>query len=273
MIDTVNTRKALDMLMGFTDKEIEVKPIEEFRAPGLKQPITYLGITQLSDNCFRIYLSTEYPEAILIHEILHIILRYEGFPVVGFDETCAERRLPQPVRDCLPVLAGRLVSTVDHPEIHRRMENDYDLDMDRYYRIHAERETDKIIRESGLTLEHDDHVFVCQQNILSCLDFLLWGKPHAGLLDTLSRHYPEVFNSSQTLRRDVARTGFSTPLGAFKSANIIKSHIVNYGKRRFMRKEFTLMWKSLTIAFDKEKQMSDSRKNPPHPWSHSGGTS
>lgn len=265
MIDTVNTRKAIDMLKGFTDREIEVKPIEEFRAPGLKQPITYLGITQLSDNRFRIYLSNEYSEAILIHEILHIILRYEGFPVVGFDKTCAERRLPQPVRNCLPVLAGRLASTVDHPEIHRRMENDYDLDMDRYYRIHAERETDKIIRESGLTLEHDDHVFVCQQNILSCLDFLLWGKPHAGLLDTFWRHYPEVFNSSQTLRRDVARTGFATPSDAFRSANIIKSHVVDYGKRRFIRKEFTLMWKSLTIAFDKDNQMSDSRKNPPHP--------
>lgn len=251
MIDTANTRKALEALRGFTDREVEVKPIKEFRAPGFRQPMSYLGITQLSDDHLRIYLSTEYPEAILIHEILHIILRYEGFPVVGFDETCTERRLPQPVRDCLPGLTGRLASTVDHPEIHRRMETDYDLDMDRYYSIHAERETDKIIRESGQTLEHDDHVFVCQQNILSCLDFLLWGKPHAGLLDTLWRHYPEVFNSSQVLWRKVAGTGFSTPSDAFKSANVIKSHVVNYGKRRFERKELTLMWKSLMIAFDR----------------------
>lgn len=79
MIDPVNTKKALAILGGFIDREVEVKPIEEFRDPGFRQPITHLGITQLSDNCFRIYLSTEYPEAILIHEILHIILRYEGF--------------------------------------------------------------------------------------------------------------------------------------------------------------------------------------------------
>lgn len=250
MIDTANTRKVLDMLRGFTNREVEVKPIEEFQAPGFTQPVTYFGITQLSEDHLRIYVSTECHEAILIHEILHIILRYESFPVVGVDETCAERRLPKPARDCLPILAGRLASTVDHPEIHRRMESDYDLNTDRYYSVHAERETDKIIRESGQTLERDDYVFVCQQNILSCLDFLLWGKPHTGLLDTVRRHYPEVFNSSQALRRKVARTGFSTPLGAFKSANVIRSHIVNYGKRRFVSKELPLMWKSLTIAFD-----------------------
>lgn len=66
--------------------------------------------------------------------------RLRAYPTVAVDETRVATRLPEAMRSCLPVLRGRLASTVDHPEIYKRMETEYQIDMDRYDRLQAERE-------------------------------------------------------------------------------------------------------------------------------------
>ncbi len=96
LIDTPNTDKALRTLRRVSDIEVQ----------------------EWAGDNIRVYVSKEYPESTIVHELLHVILRLQGYPTVAVDETRVTTQLPEAMRACMPVLRGSLASTADHPEIY-----------------------------------------------------------------------------------------------------------------------------------------------------------
>jgi hypothetical protein len=90
------------------------------------------GSSYFSGNTTTIYLTKGLSNNILeityIHELLHEILRYEGYPVIL---PVIDKRDPDfPI---VKTIAALLTSAVQHPEIYNRMKSKYNLDTKRYF--------------------------------------------------------------------------------------------------------------------------------------------
>jgi len=248
MIDTPNTRKVLEKLRKYTDKKILIKHMDEFHHPAFSGPVSYLGIVDDTPECIIIFLSERCPEETFIHEILHKILHYEGFPVVFINERFARSNLPQNMIRALPKLQGYFSSTIDHPEVFRRMETDYTLDLNKYYEIQVNQKLNrfkKILKNNNP--EDIGYFFYRQQDILIGLDYFLFGNCKEKIIEVFKQHFPDAYQSCMSLYKKTSKVGFSTPQSAYKSAQLIKKHIINYGERKSIYKEFNDIWKALEI--------------------------
>jgi len=66
-------------------------------------------------------------------------------------------------------------------------------------------------------------------------------------LGIFKKLYPEAFQSCLSLYNKVKEIGFNSPASCFKSAMIVKSHIIKYGKRRAVCM-FNNTWEALEIV-------------------------
>ena len=62
-------------------------------------------------------------------------------------------------------------------------------------------------------------------------------------------HFNEVYASCSSLYNKVKRVGFNTPKSSYKSAKIIKEHIIKYGERKSIGM-FNKMWEALEIKLE-----------------------
>lgn len=252
MIDTENTQKAITTLQKYTSKPIEIKNINELKLQdNPDKPVTYLGATDETDNKIIIWLSDKCPEETFVHEVIHRILKYEGFPEVFFNEDFINKRIPSNYHKLIPKLGGYLSSTITHPEVFRRMESDYSFDLDKYYKIQLEQKLkrfDKILKSN--TKDKDD-IFFIQQEILTGLDYYLWGEENKNILFEIQKeNFPSAYHSCLALYKKCNKIGLFTPDAAYKSANIIKKHIITYGERNSIKKEINNLWRALDIRKD-----------------------
>lgn len=95
MFETENIRKVIRMLREHSDnREITVRDIKE-------SPVatSYLGTVMQSPESITVYLNFSYLEkvyeAVTVHELLHVVLDYEGFPDVVIGENVARTLPPQ----------------------------------------------------------------------------------------------------------------------------------------------------------------------------------
>jgi len=148
----------------------------------------------------------------------------------------------------LPKLQGYFSSTIDHPEVFRRMETDYTLDLNKYYEIQVNQKLNrfkKILKNNNP--EDIGYFFYRQQDILIGLDYFLFGNCKEKIIEVFKQHFPDAYQSCMSLYKKTSKVGFSTPQSAYKSAQLIKKHIINYGERKSIYKEFNDIWKALEI--------------------------
>lgn len=237
MIETKNTLKVINVLRKHTDKKILVKDIKELSSdPGFSGAASYLGATYNGPDSVIVYLNLSHPhtcEATFTHEILHIILDYEGFPNIIINEDIA-KILPSQFVRVLPKLQSFFSSTIDHSEIFKRMESGFDLNLSLYYEIQVQQKLNrfyKSLRNGSKTDEQ--YYFFRQQDILIGLEYFFYPQKHKEkILKIFGESYPDAYASCSSLYNKVKRVGFNTPKSGYKSAKIIKEHIIKYGERK-----------------------------------------
>lgn len=259
MIETKNTEKALSELRIFTDKPVTVRPISEMLLPGWNKPPKYLGGAVETDDEITIWLSDKCPEESFIHEVLHCILRHEGYPEISINEDYVNRKIHSEYWEDLPRLQGYFSSTITHPEVFRRMESEFSINFDRYYNLQMMQKLDRFKKMKNDNISENLHPYVMQQCILDSLDYFLWGDYGQKLLSEFQSMFPGAYQSCIALFNKVNKVGFSHPKKVQDSATIIKQHLIKYGERKGLDRKISNLWKALDIIIlIKQKTFSKS---------------
>ncbi len=247
--DTENTRRAIKTLKKYSSKPIEVRDIKELILPDSPKPVTYCGATDETEDSFIIWLSGKCPEETFVHEVIHQILHLEGFPAVLIDDYYLENTIPKKYHNLIDKLSGFLGSTFSHPEVFRRMETLYDFDLDNCYEMEFRQKMNRFKKSfSDETKDKNNLLFSDQQEILTGLDYYLWGESHKKTLTDIQLiNFPSAYNACVDLYKRCSKIGFSTPSNMHKSAQLIKKTIIDYGENNHLNKDINNLWRALDI--------------------------
>jgi hypothetical protein len=251
-IETENTIKVLDMLKKHTDKRIFVKDIRKFaNDPTYSGAESYLGAVDGRSDSIIVYLNVSKLhtcEATFVHEILHQILKYEGFPdIVIYNDIALD--LPPQIQMVLPKLQSFFSSTIEHPEIFKRMASDFNLDLLPYYEVHLQQKIDRFKRRLDKDFKvRAEYYFYAQQDILDGLEYYSYPpKYREEILRIFKECSPDACVSCSFLYdAKIRKIGFNTPALSYESAKIIKDHIIKYGEKKSTG-IFNKMWEALEI--------------------------
>jgi hypothetical protein len=251
IIQTENTLKVVGMLRKHTGKKVLIKDIKELSDdPVFSGAEFYLGATYNGPESIIVYLNLYHPntcEATFVHEILHIILEYEGFPEIIINQAIA-RTLPPQFSRVLPKLQSFFSSTIDHPEIFKRMESEFELNLSPYYEIQVQQKLNRF--QKGLKTESEknqQYYFFRQQDILIGLEYFFFPKNYKErVLQAFNRFYPDAYASCLSLYKRVRKVGFNSSKSSYQSAKMIKTHIIRYGERKKVG-IFNRMWEALEV--------------------------
>lgn len=244
-----NTQLAREHLAKLTDKPIILTTVQEVaKSSGIKGVEGYLGAAKENDDHIVVALNPNKPESqesAFVHELLHIMLDYEGFPNVRINEQYAMTNLPQHLWAQLPKLQAYFSSVLDHPEIYRRMRETYNQDMGAYFDGLL---TQKINRFNKKKRSNDQElVFSNQQDILDGLEYFYYDvKQRTEILAHFKEKSNSAHNSCLGLQRAIDKIGMHNPQSCRKSAEMIKARILKYGEKRNL-KLLNNMWKALDI--------------------------
>lgn len=227
--ETPNIKKLLNLLRRHSDKTIQVKDIAELG-------VTYLGAGKEYSNRIEVHLNTKVSksvqEAVFIHELLHILMRNQGFPGIATKADIRSRLNP----NLLPPLESsrdRFQSTVDHLRIYGTMQKEFSLDFDSYFRDEVEGKIRRFSKSPYGDHKDTEYYFHVQQDIVDGLNYHLWPEPFKQeILTVFKSTSPEGFAACLALFEKVSKIGSLTPQQLFKCATVIKNQIVNYGRKK-----------------------------------------
>lgn len=249
--ETENTKSAVDKLRKYTNKIIIIRDVKEFSNHlFLSGATSYLGVTKEDEKEIFVWLNFTYPdniiEAIFVHEILHILLKNEGFPEVMINNNTA-RNLPSEMKSGLQKLQPVFSSAITHPEIYHRMYNEFDLNLDPYFEIEVKQKISRFQKGKEPTIKNGEYYFYRQQDILAGLDYFLYGKDYSNkILDIFKSYHRNAYDSCIYLNRRVNRIGLNNPRAVYKSAQFIKEYMIKYGNKRSIG-IYNELWKALDI--------------------------
>ncbi|MEK7079280.1 MAG: hypothetical protein AAB929_04385 [Patescibacteria group bacterium] len=245
LIETENTTKVITNLRRYTDKPIVFNDMKELGK-------TYLGAIFNEEDSIKVYLRNNLTnglkEAVFVHEILHATLDYEGFPKISNTNLFARKNFTKPlIIAASNMIRNHFSSTIQHPEIFRRMESEYSLDINSYYHEQYKQKINRFEKYRINRSSSEGEYFYMQEDILDGLNYYFWQDYGKKLLEQFKIFSPDSYTSCQSLFEKVSKTGFKTPEQCYQSANEIKRHLIAYGKRKSLKKEYNNLWIALKI--------------------------
>ncbi|MFC1990888.1 hypothetical protein ACFLU9_01900 [Chloroflexota bacterium] len=256
--DKPNVKKVVSLLKRHCNKPIQIKNIEEFaQKPGTSYIANYLGTVKEYSERIEVHLNYSVAEnvreAILVHELLHILMRHRGFPGIA---TRAEEssRILQLLAPQLEKLRYFFSSTVDHLYIYKIMQTDFNLDLAPYYEAHIKAKTTRFSRFSFKdSPKNAEYYFQVQQDILEGLEYYEYPNPYRqNILQLFKETDPDGFASCSALYSKLRKMGFSTPENMYRCANLIKIQIIKYGEKKSVG-EFNLLWNAINVVRDAQE--------------------
>lgn len=248
MIRTENTEKAESVLKNQSDeREIIVKDIKEFPDPDYRH---YSAVSRIEKEMIEIYINFEYPfeiqEESYVHELLHLILKNEGYPIIFFTEDDF-LKIPEENRGVFIELGVNFQTSIEHPEIYSRYLQFFDLNIDVVFqfKIHQQIQNWKSKKSRN---EHIKNIyFGNQQEIMQSVQYYYYPNEYRfKILELFKNYYPGPHNSSEILHKKIQKYKFNNPKNCYISAKIIKEHIINYGRRKGIQ-DINILWETLKI--------------------------
>jgi len=141
---TDNIRAIFDRWRELCDFFVDIYNIDDYRGESdIKNDLAYSELNQFW-GVFRIYVSDHYPEAHIIHEMLHAILRIEGYSRFRLDPKVFLLPREEFVAyknyfDLLNKLSNELTNSIDHIVINELIKK-YKLDFQKLYDLQCQHE-------------------------------------------------------------------------------------------------------------------------------------
>lgn len=249
MTETENTISAREHLAKLTDKPIIMTTVQHLaQTEGIKSLENNLGVCKETADSITIALHPDRPdthEATFVHEVVHRILNHEGFPGIWINDIYAKTNIPSNLWPHLRNLQSRLSSVLQHPEVYRKMRQDYDLDMEHYFESLLKQKVRRFSRKRGGN--EQELIFFNQQDILDGLEYFHYDPDQRKQVQSCFRDSSEsAYNSCLQLHAKIEKTGTHTSHSCLKSGKAIKTHIVKYGEKRNLH-FLNNMWKALEV--------------------------
>lgn len=230
----------------YTQKKILVRDISELRFED-KFFHNCFGAESENDRNLLVWIDarlvTEMIEAIYVHELLHRVMRYQGFAEWNITKDHLSSKQSS-IGETADDLCGFVGSKLEHPEIYRRMRADFNLDMDGYF-------SNELISIRGYLDSKYNRTpsNIClneQMSIILAFEALYYDPPHSeAALKMIKESYPGVAKYAVEVKKNVENTN-STPLGCSRSFDVLKEsmrrfRIEKYGYR--FEGAYGPMWK------------------------------
>lgn len=263
------------MIQPYTTKPLEIRDIAEFakfaNVPELSNIVSnianYLGAAKEYSDRIVVHLnfsvSESTREAVFVHEVLHIVLRYEGFPGI-VTRADSIHSFPPNLIPKLEFLTDFFRSTVEHLRVYNRMQTDFTLDFTPYFEEEVQTRIRRFSKFPYKNSPRNAKYYYCvQQDILDGLNYYQFPEPFSQRILTVFKDTdPDGFSSCSALYGKLSKIGFSTPQQMFKCANLIKDQIVKYGERKSIGSRNSF-WRAIHIVEDaKEIPLEDWRNIP-----------
>jgi hypothetical protein len=191
----------------------------------------YGGATELEAEIV-IALNYEMPETnqdTFIHEILHLILKYEGYPEIFINQNVLIKNIPEQYYNIVYTLRDFLKSAIDHPEIFRRMGKDFQIDMSECHKYDVQL---KSTRYSEKMDDGKKGIFTIQQDILDGHEYFYFDETNSKFMIKILRdNSPRAYDVCLGLSKQTMKTGFMNPSNARKSAQVILDRIIKFGDK------------------------------------------
>ena len=249
--NTNSAEMVLALLANLSDKPVRVCDIQQLAAlPTTAYFGTYLGANKEIQSSFMVYLNRSYPEkiqeAVFFHEVLHLILKCEGFPQITVNLNIASALKPN-LLESLGKLRVHFASVIDHHIVFPRMLQLIGFDLSEYFDVQVNQK--KLRLDRAREPNHIIRNFYAQQDILVGLEYFLYPEPQRNrILEVFKDKNPAAHACLTVLRERVAQTTIKTPTDLFHVAEQMKSHTIKYGEKNAIG-QLNLMWKALDIQF------------------------
>ncbi len=249
MINTNKTKLAEEYLYKHTDKKIKVISLDEYEElTGLEGVKEYHGASGRSDSDIFIALNhkcVDIHEQIYIHEVLHHILRFEGYPEAQVNWDFVNSNFTPKYQPILKKIQANFSSVIAHPEIYKRMKNVYELDMSPYF--------DSLVRNKKSrfnkmpTNNYIELTFANQENILDGLEYFYYDKNQKEkIVKIFKSKSMSAFKECLNLFQIINSIGMYKPSSCRIAAEQIKNQIFIYGEKNNIG-IINKVWKSIKI--------------------------
>lgn len=222
-----NVKTLLERVRTLTTRPINFRHTSEWKPTATGHPPRLISpAMHPTDTSYDIYLNEVLPEQMVVHELLHIVLVEEGYPDIAFDETKAPKNAPH--RQYFEGFYDDLVNKLQHPEIYRRMEEEYGQDMPPY-RAHV---TDGLIAQAfDPSNQFLSFPLGKQTAIVEIIDHLYLQPESRKNLHRYRSATPITYKVAISIHQEMKKIEFRTPQDALKCLNIFLDHIYECGKK------------------------------------------
>jgi len=247
---TINVMNVLSLIRTYTEKPISINRIADFPDPRFQNFKGYFGIGTDKGDTIKIWISDDFPEQVLVHELLHVLLRFEGYPEIFRDLNYLKKYIGKTAanQNLIDNLQSVLSSTIDHQIIYPRMGSIAELRTEDYFETLVRAKTNRVNKKNKNSLRYKNiDVFYRQQDLNVLFDLQAFGPSSQLLIQKYSNTYPELYSYFQALNSFVQETGFSTPIVAKESAEKILSGIIEYGEKHNLDQRVNNLWRCLFV--------------------------
>ncbi len=245
---TENVLDVISSIRKYTDKKICVYDIKTFPDKRFQNFKNYFGISSDKGENIEIWLSENFPEQVLVHELLHILLRLEGFPEIYRNENYIRETVGTSNINLIDNIQSILSSTIDHQIIYTRMKDNEKLEPESYIQALIEMKFKRLHKtEQGSKKYRNIEIFYRQQDLFVLFDLHIFGELSKKLQIEYSKMHPELVSFFNTLNTSVQKIGFDSPIQAKKSADYIITSIIRFGDVNNLDRRINNLWRCLFV--------------------------
>jgi hypothetical protein len=231
MIKTKNTIKALSSLKQKTTNEIIILSESKFEEK-FQIKLSGNGAHYSFNHKHYICVNEKIPdfaqECSFVHECLHAILRIEQYPCCYLE---GRRDFGVEEKKSLLAITGKLTDALHHPEIYKRMIEEYNLDIGRYFESLLKVKIERLEKIKVSSSDNISLVYISQQNFIDAFEYFFYPeKIKLKLFQKMKEIYPD--NYSFLIGIKEKKRKFDTPENAKLSINGLLNKIKKYGKKR-----------------------------------------
>ena len=246
MIHTDKTIKAKNELEKITGIPVKILSLDDFSKKFDAPYITsYFGVYNRLEEEHIIGINLNKPntnESTFVHECCHAIMNHLGYPKVDY------MTYPSDGADFVSLLhriSSNLSSVIQHPKVYYMMENDFEIDMENYFKGLLLQKCERL-KKSSKEFELEKQVFNIQQNIIDGMEYFYYDdETRKTILSQLSITCPNSYNFLIGLKK--AKYNFLEIKESKKSANDLLARIKKYGEKRTESKTLNNIWDRILI--------------------------
>ena len=238
--------EAADLASIELRKQIRIISLEEASQIKGINITGYNGVAWQEDSIITIGINVNKPEtneASFFHELSHIYLEYDNFPVITYNLENININNKMLIAQ-MPKLCGYVQSVIHHPAVYKMMKEKYLINMNEYFANCLIQKRDRFLKNSP----QNKNVFEEQQDIIDGFEYSFYdGNAKEEVLKLFKQVAPDSYNSCIDITKRInQKCSIYTSDGSRKAPIMLLERVKKYGE---VRKLGTLnrIWDALVI--------------------------